>query len=443
MRNKMNTKLSLALLGAVSLSALQISSLQARIEPVEEGLIGKAAGAAKSYVVAEVQAKGKQILETQADKIGKRAQNKFRQLLLKDASVRIVNDNGKEVGLHLEKANSEVLRNVVRKLSGIDLDQSIPGVPAPIAKFVLNKVENILLAHASEYIKEGAEQLTYNLAVRALGKAWNLADAQVESYTKPSTTVTKNSKLDLQKVSVASVKAENKDLEDHQVTALQGLVDHYSSKLKLAVNGMIDESVRDAVGSVAAQAYQSVEAQAEVAVRAAVFSPIAYNTPVLAPVAWMFDVFTPLKGSSFNQFVRWMLGSESSEAKLKSVAEAQASSLLNRFAPSWLAVTDQDMTNVYGAYSSRDAENGFTEVFQTEAPKTVSSYLSTFISNTKETVKDISNAATDFVDMMGPEGLSESEFQDKYDGQDPTNPFPTMISAGKSAASKVKSWFGW
>ena len=448
-------KFNVVLFGAVSLLALQASSVFA--EPkVEEGLgrdvpqsigaklyaYGAKAGfpgvnacveTAKSNVRSAVKARGEEILDAKAAQVGKLAQNKFRELLLKDSSVRIVNGNGEEVGLHIEKANSEVVRSLVRKLSGLDLDQSIPGVPTPIAKFVLNKVENYLLAYASEYFGDAVQKLTYNLAVQALGQAWNVGSDKLQKHLQAAP----------ESVMSTPIKVDANGLEEHQVTALQGLVDHYRSKLKLTVSGMVEEAARAAVASIAAEAYNTVEEKAEVAVRAAAFSPIVYKVPVLAPVAWLFDAFTAQKGSKVNQLVRWALGAERTEAKLVAVATANVGGLLKTIAPSWLVVKGRDLQNVFGKFGSRSTDEGFTEIYQTEAPKSVSQLLFAFATKTKETVKNVAQAASDFTDLMGPEGISQEEFAEKYGNEDPTNPLPAIVNAGKSVFSKAKSFFGW
>lgn len=401
------------LVGTVSvLSLLCLTSTQAKVEVEDSrstfGVVSRVVqsaaktawdnspnfgitGAVQRQATFFVKGKAEDLLNTTATTIAKAAQSKLHALIYRDASVHVVNENGERIG-YVEAVAPRLVRNILKNQLGIDVEQSIPGVPAFVMKAVGNYLENQLASTLEQQVFEGAKGVAAAAAVRAVGKAMGLAEDKVQQILRArdllSQSVEVDTTLAVQKADVKkNLKAQGVTEEEAEVygNVIADLAKNLAARLKINLNDWIQTSVNevathyanlliDQVGETSLR-YGEVTTGATVAGVTGVLTG-GSAVPALVATAFSGDNYLATHGndSFLRRGIKWLSGYNNVVASAKKKAELAVGTSLNLnslfskfgFTQS-LVVTDKDYVRAYGKYGTREADD-FVELYQEEKP---------------------------------------------------------------------------
>ena len=219
-----------------------------------------------------VKGKASDALDRASDQIGKAAANKFHALVYRDPSVHVVNDAGEHIG-YVEAVAPRLVRNILNKHLGIDLDGSVPGVPKAVMKAIGNYLENQVAMMLEGQVFELAKKATQKATIVAVGKAMGLTQDQISAVLQKqgaSATVGQveaaiDEKAGAQQVKIAL--ANEKVQADEQVAygnIAAGLIRNFSARLKINLNEYIKTAAQDVATE---YAHQLIEDTGEVVLR--------------------------------------------------------------------------------------------------------------------------------------------------------------------------------
>lgn len=401
------------LIGTVSaLSLLSVTPIQAKVEIEESSStfnvvfrkvqsVAKTAwdkspdlgvtSAVQRQVTSFVKGKAEDLLNTMATTIAKAAKSKVHALIYRDASVHVVNDSGDHIG-YVETVVPRLLRNILKNQLGIDLEQSIPGVPTCVMRVLGNYLENQLASRIEQQVFEGAKKVAAAASVQAVGKAMGLAEDKIQqilgAHDLLSQPVDVDTSIVVQTADVKeNLKAQGVAKEEVEAygNVIADLGKNLAARLKINFNNWTQDSVNevathyanlliDQVGETSLRYGEVTTGAVAVGVASVVTGGTA--VPTLLATGLNGDNYLATKGndSFLRRGLKWLFGYDNFVASVKGKAQLtigtslNVNSLFSKFGfTQSLVVTDTDYDRAYGKYGSREADD-FVELYQEEKP---------------------------------------------------------------------------
>ncbi len=420
------TASSLMILSSGGLNVAQAAN--SSIEENEGGFFSRVWSSVKQPVANKAKAiahnTAEKYFNEKAGELSKVASTKFQALVRRQAGVHVVNDQGQHAG-YIEDMDSRGARNLIKKLSGVNLDECLPGVPTVATRFLLNKVENSLEAYVKGQIESYTQKVLPELALYALTKAGGLAANTASEWLQ---------KKSAQNVSQPASPDADEIINSAELTAEEkGIITKYTTyikaKIKQSIHSYAEEAVEEAVqpyakaivGLASDKLLAIAESGATVTANI-VCAPIAFvSAPVAVIAAATINCVAAAdqkignaanEDSYLRQGIKWLTNFDTRKATAEARAEVAVNNAVHGHLDTavkkaglgkYFLLNDEEMDLIHGKHEMRltdekmnandTDEDAFVELAQTEKAYSTTEFASDLVKTAANKVKKGVNAA--------------------------------------------------
>ncbi len=431
----MNQSLKNLMVVSVSVLAITASVSHADNSPENDGVWNRFSKAVHSVAdsvaakgTAAVKNKAEMFINDKASEIGDSAAKQFNALMYRHADVQVVDDQGNHLG-YVADINSQVVRNMVKKILGVDLNNDIPGVPSFLAKNVNNVIEGQIASYLEKNVQSSVKKVLSALTMNAIQKGLGLAEQNLQDVFAGNSAA-----LNVQsKEEIKTALKNDKQVSDTELTVMSELIMAVQANFKSqlvdwlnqAANQVAEKYIKEAIDYTGENVLRGTEiatAAAGALVSGVVAGPLgAYATGgIIGGDAYLAE--GAKQDSYFRQFTKWVTGFDARKANIeekvsqgtKNQINARLEDALKTAGLGALVLNDQERELVYGKFESQEEkEFGFTNLVQVKKAYSFDTFKNRLVDAVKnkvvEVVQDTYSAADDVFAAMGPGLLYEDE----------------------------------